>query len=115
MRATSRRSSSGPTGRLDAVLARGAILGAFAGATYEPASSRVGPGEVVVLYTDGITDTRDAAGVFYGEARLRGVLAGLTGASADDVRRAVVDDVRAFRGDADMFDDLTILVAERER
>ncbi len=102
-------------GTLDAVLARGAILGAFAGATYEPASSRVGPGEVVVLYTDGITDTRDAAGVFYGEARLRGVLAGLTGASADDVRRVVVDDVRAFRGDADLFDDLTILVAERER
>jgi sigma-B regulation protein RsbU (phosphoserine phosphatase) len=102
-------------GTLDAVVARGAILGAFAGATYEPASCHVEPGEVVVLYTDGITDTRDAAGVFYGEARLRAVLAGLAGAGADDVRRAVVDDVRAFRGEADLFDDLTVLVAERER
>jgi serine phosphatase RsbU (regulator of sigma subunit) len=101
-------------GRLEAIEARGAILGAFAGAAYEPALCRVEPGEVVVLYTDGITDTRDAAGVFYGEARLRGVLAGLAGASADEVRRAVVDDVRAFRGQADLFDDLTILIAERE-
>lgn len=101
-------------GRLEAIEARGAILGAFAGAAYEPALCRVGPGEVVVLYTDGITDTRDAAGIFYGEARLRGVLAELAGASADEVRRAVVDDVRTFRGEADLFDDLTVLIAERE-
>ena len=101
-------------GRLEAIEARGPILGAFTGVAYEPAVCHVDPGDVVVLYTDGITDTRDARGVFYGEPRLRGVLAGLSGASADEVRRAVVDDVRAFRGEADLFDDLTILVAERE-
>jgi sigma-B regulation protein RsbU (phosphoserine phosphatase) len=101
-------------GRVEAIEARGAILGAFAGATYEPAACHVEPGEVVVLYTDGITDTRDAAGAFYGESRLRRVLAGLARVGADEVLRAVVDDVRAFRGEADLFDDLTILVAERE-
>ena len=101
-------------GTLDAIVARGAILGAFAGATYEPGSCRLEPGEVVVLYTDGITDTRDGAGVFYGEPRLRGVLGGLAGASAEEVCSAIVDDVRAFRGEADLFDDLTLLVAERE-
>lgn len=101
-------------GTLDAIVARGAILGAFAGATYEPGSCRLEAGEVVVLYTDGITDTRDAAGVFYGEARLRRVLGGLAGASADEVCRAVVDDVGTFRGEADLFDDLTLLVAQRE-
>jgi sigma-B regulation protein RsbU (phosphoserine phosphatase) len=101
-------------GRLEAIDARGPILGAFAGAAYEPAACHVEAGEVVVLYTDGITDTRDAAGAFYGEARLRGVLADLTGASAEEVLRAVVEDVRFFRGEADLFDDLTVLVAERE-
>jgi hypothetical protein len=36
------------------------------------------------------------------------------GASADDMRRAVVEDVREFRDGAEAFDDPTILVAERE-
>ena len=102
-------------GTLEAVEARGPILGAFAVASYAPGACRVEPGETVVLYTDGITDTRDEAGAFYGEARLRGVLAGLAGAGAEDVLGAVVDDVRDFRGEAPLFDDLTILVAERER
>lgn len=102
-----------PDGSVEPVSAVGPILGAFADASYELGSSRVAAGEALLLYTDGITDTRDQSGRFYGEARLLQLLAGLGGATADDVRRAVLDDVRAFRGIADSFDDLTILVAER--
>jgi phosphoserine phosphatase RsbU/P len=101
-------------GTVQPIEARGVILGAFAEATYQLEPSRVEPGEVIVLYTDGITDTRDATGAFYGERRLLALLSSLAGASADDVRRAVVDDVRTFRGEADVFDDLTILVAQRQ-
>jgi sigma-B regulation protein RsbU (phosphoserine phosphatase) len=101
-------------GLVEAMEASGPILGAFAEVTHEPGRFQVRPGESVVLYTDGITDARNPDGAFYGEPRLREVLSGLAGASADDVRRAVVDDVRAFRAGADAYDDLTILVAQRE-
>jgi phosphoserine phosphatase RsbU/P len=101
-------------GSVEPVEANGPLLGAFAGASYELREWRVSPGETLVLYTDGITDTRDESGAFYGEARLRALLTALGGLSADDVRRAVLDDVRAFRGAADVYDDITILVAGRE-
>jgi sigma-B regulation protein RsbU (phosphoserine phosphatase) len=93
---------------------RGPILGAFAGVEHGQSSFQIRPGECIVLYTDGITDARNLDGDIYGEPRLREVLSGLAGATADDVRRAVVEDVRTFRAGADAFDDLTILVAERE-
>jgi sigma-B regulation protein RsbU (phosphoserine phosphatase) len=101
-------------GSVESLTASGPILGAFAGAPYEMEGCQVSPGECLVLYTDGITDTRNEGGAFYGEARLLGLLAGLGGASAGELRSAVLDDVRAFRGAADTFDDVTILVAQRE-
>jgi serine phosphatase RsbU (regulator of sigma subunit) len=101
-------------GRVEPIEASGPILGAFADASYQVEDFRVEAGETLVLYTDGITDTRDIAGAFYGESRLLALLAGLAGATADHVRRAVVDDVRSFRGEAQVFDDLTILVAQRK-
>jgi sigma-B regulation protein RsbU (phosphoserine phosphatase) len=105
----------GTAGTVRPVVADGPILGAFADARFELTEDRVEAGESVVLYTDGITDTRNASGAFYGEPRLRALLAGLGGAPPEDVRRAVLDDVRAFRGAAEVFDDLTILVAQRQK
>jgi serine phosphatase RsbU (regulator of sigma subunit) len=101
-------------GRVETMEASGPLLGAFAAASFQVEEHQVAPGETLVLYTDGVTDTRDPTGAFYGEARLVALLATLSGASADDVRRAVLDDVRAFRGPANVYDDLTLLVAQRD-
>jgi serine phosphatase RsbU (regulator of sigma subunit) len=104
----------GPGGRVEQIRAGGPILGAFAGATYDLTDCQVAPGETVVLYTDGITDTRDEGGTFYGEARLLALVAGLHGVEPEEVLAAVLDDVRSFRGETEVYDDLTILVARRE-
>jgi serine phosphatase RsbU (regulator of sigma subunit) len=104
----------GRGGGVQQIEAGGPILGAFAGATYDLRARDVAPGETVVLYTDGITDTRSETGAFYGEKRLLALLAGLGGLEPDEVRAAVVEDVRTFRGSSEVFDDLTILIARRE-
>jgi sigma-B regulation protein RsbU (phosphoserine phosphatase) len=101
-------------GGVETLAASGPLLGPFADASYEQGTRSIEPGEVVVLYTDGVTEARNPEGAFYGEPRLRGLLGTLAGATAEDLRRAVVDDVGAFRAGADAHDDLTILVAERE-
>jgi serine phosphatase RsbU (regulator of sigma subunit) len=101
-------------GRIDTLDASGFILGMFGDAGYEESAGSIGPGDTALLYTDGVTEARNPAGAFYGEPRLRALLAGLAGATADDVRRVVVEDVAGFRAGADAHDDLTILVAERE-
>jgi sigma-B regulation protein RsbU (phosphoserine phosphatase) len=93
----------------------GVILGLSGASQYLEQETQLLPGDALVLYTDGITDARDPDRRFYGEERLRSVIRSACGLAAADIVRALTDDVHAFRGDADPFDDLTLLVAERAR
>ncbi len=103
------------TGVVEPLEASGAILGLAEHATFVEHQARLEPGDAVVLYTDGITDARDEQRSFYGEDQLLRIVAASCGRSAGALVQAITDDVHAFRGDADPFDDLTLLVAERQR
>jgi hypothetical protein len=70
----------------------------------------VAAGDVFVLHSDGVYETTNSAGDLYGLDRLASLISH-AGGSADDVLRAIVDDVNAFRGGAAQDDDLTIVVA----
>jgi sigma-B regulation protein RsbU (phosphoserine phosphatase) len=67
-------------------------------------------GDLIVLYTDGITEAMDAAGDFFGDAALADVLASQQGRDAAGVRERVVRDVKAFVGAAEPHDDMTLVV-----
>ena len=78
---------------------------------FVPASHRLRPGETVCLVTDGVTEAGNAAGEFYGRARLEAVLARAgTDASPAEVGAAIREDVARFTAGADASDDLTIVV-----
>jgi sigma-B regulation protein RsbU (phosphoserine phosphatase) len=68
------------------------------------------PGDVIVLYTDGITEAMDADGELFGDAALARVLAAEHHRDAAGIRERVVRDVRAFVGDAEPHDDMTMVV-----
>lgn len=101
------------SGALDHLEAAGPILGAFDDAAFEEHTARLAAGDALVLYTDGATETRDPARRFYGEGRLIANLTAACGRPADAIVHAIVDDIRGFRGEAERFDDLTLLVVER--
>jgi serine phosphatase RsbU (regulator of sigma subunit) len=63
-----------------------------------------------VLYTDGITEAMDADGELFGDAALARVLAAEHHRDAAGIRERVVRDVRAFVGDAEPHDDMTMVV-----
>ncbi|MEO8662814.1 MAG: MHYT domain-containing protein [Bryobacteraceae bacterium] len=67
-------------------------------------------GDVMVVYTDGITEAFDAGGKAYGIERLSEVLRSTQKQSADGIRRAVLRSVREFIGNQELFDDMTLLV-----
>lgn len=102
-------------GGLDRLEAAGPILGAFGDAAFEERTVALDPGDAIVLYTDGVTEARDEGHGFFGEERLIDCLAGACGRPANEILRAIVDGVRSFRGPAEPFDDLTLLVAEHAR
>jgi hypothetical protein len=96
--------------RLDA--GGGPVLGVLPAARYEQARVEVCPGDVLVLYSDGLTEAANAAGEEYGESRLREFLATAGAGNPDAVRDAILTSVSAFLGAAPPRDDLTLVVAK---
>jgi sigma-B regulation protein RsbU (phosphoserine phosphatase) len=77
-------------------------------------SVSLAPSDAFVLYTDGVTESRNAAGDEYGVDRLLAIVRATAG-SASAIRDAIVGDVDRFRGDAAQSDDVTVVVARVTR
>jgi phosphoserine phosphatase RsbU/P len=90
----------------------GIVLGCIADFNYSEHEFSMPAGSALVVFTDGVTDSESRAGENYGAERLRRVLETNGAASARDLCRRVIEDVRAF-GDGENQDDLTLVVLTR--
>jgi len=88
-------------------------LGMFPAVSYEPGSVRLEPGDVMVLFTDGIPEARNGEGRQYAEERLRDLAAGHRGLAAADLCRKVLEDVGGFAAAGQPCDDITLVVVKR--
>ena len=84
-------------------------VGVFDDATYQEQEAMVAPGSLLFLYTDGVTESMDAGRRQFGRERLLGTLAACP-RKPDVLIRTVGADVRAFAGEAEQSDDLTMMV-----
>jgi len=91
--------------------AGGPVLGLVPAARYEQARCEVRPGDVLVLYSDGLIEATSPAGEEYGESRLRESLTTAGAGSPDDIRDAILSSASEFLGPAPPRDDLTLVVA----
>ncbi|MBO6794421.1 MAG: PP2C family protein-serine/threonine phosphatase [Balneolaceae bacterium] len=67
-------------------------------------------GDVLVLYTDGITEAQNESGEFYDEKRLKKLLKREKTNTSKELRDLIIKDVRTFIGDERQFDDMTLVV-----
>lgn len=88
----------------------GPALGAMDGMDYDSFEARMHPGDLLFLYTDGVTEAMNGQDELYGEARLLALLGRWAGADARHVVAQVVEDVARHAGDAEQSDDITVLV-----
>jgi predicted ATPase/serine phosphatase RsbU (regulator of sigma subunit)/tRNA A-37 threonylcarbamoyl transferase component Bud32 len=72
------------------------------------------PGDLVVLYTDGIPEAFDINQAQYGLERLWQVVVENRHLSAAEIREAAIDDVRRYIGDQKVFDDITLVVIKQK-
>jgi serine phosphatase RsbU (regulator of sigma subunit) len=91
----------------------GIPLGVFQGETWEHGVVQFAPGDVLVLYTDGVTDAQDEHETFFGEERLCETAQANLGRPAQDVQDGLIAAVQEFVGDAPQFDDITVMVVAR--
>jgi serine phosphatase RsbU (regulator of sigma subunit) len=92
----------------------GIPLGVFEGQTWEQGMVQFAPGDVLVLYTDGVTDAQDEREAFFGEERVLESARANLGRPAQDVQDGLITAVHRFMGDVPQFDDITIMVVVRD-
>jgi sigma-B regulation protein RsbU (phosphoserine phosphatase) len=97
------------SGEVDLLRSGGFPLGFFDTPRYFEQFVQLGSGDLVCLYTDGITETSNASDEDYGRARLIEVLRRHAKSSAEEIANAVLADVRRF-GERAPLDDATVLV-----
>lgn len=88
--------------------APGPLLGAFADAAWQAESVAVTPGELVLLYTDGVSETASATGERFGVRRLRKFLTSRGGTGPERLLAELDDELDRFRG-GDPTDDIAAL------
>lgn len=88
----------------------GPVLGLLREATYESESITLHGGDLLVVYSDGLTEAWNQADEEFGEDRLYRAIARNLDRPADEIQRAVLDEVKSFVGSRRFEDDLTLLV-----
>lgn len=95
-------------------LAKGApALGLTPLATYKEQRTTLEVGDVLLVYSDGLTEARNEQGVFFERTRLAALLKNARDYSAEEVGERLLAAVDAFIGDARPSDDLSLIVLKR--
>lgn len=91
----------------------GPVLGVIAGIPIGPGESiDLRPGDVLVAYTDGVTEAMTAQGELFGEERLQEVIRGVADRDPPAIAQAIRDAIHRFTGGLKNRDDITILVVK---
>lgn len=88
----------------------GPVIGFLEDMEFEEVTVPLRPGDLLVFYTDGVTEAENREGTMFGEERLYAVIEAAAGRPAAEVAEAIRDAVAAFAGDAPQFDDITVVV-----
>jgi serine phosphatase RsbU (regulator of sigma subunit) len=92
----------------------GVPMGIVSETSWEQTTLQLCPGDVLVLYTDGVTDALNKGDDFYGEEQLIASAQSYVGGTAQFIHDAIQKDIQEFVSGAPQFDDITLLVLSRD-
>jgi serine phosphatase RsbU (regulator of sigma subunit) len=92
----------------------GPVIGLVDDPQYEERSVSLNRGDLLVLYTDGVTEAINSSEEMFSEERLRALISEQRGLPAAELVAAIQQAVALFSGDAPQFDDITIMVLRVE-
>ncbi len=97
-------------GRIEYLKTGGLLLGFLKDVPYRPAKIRLFPGDVIVFYTDGVTETQNPEHEEFVEKRLLKILSSCASESAEGILHSILDGVTQFVQGETLLDDLTLVV-----
>ncbi len=87
-----------------------AALGILANADYRTQSITLQAGDILCVYSDGLTEARNERGEFFGDDRFRRLLSRLGSLTAAQIGNHLLERIRRFTGDARQHDDISLLL-----
>jgi sigma-B regulation protein RsbU (phosphoserine phosphatase) len=92
----------------------GIVIGFLQNFEYRQEELNFTPGDILLLYTDGITETMNARNEEFGEERLIATLKANKDKNVYDIRKAIIQEVQKFSARKAQDDDMTLLVCKFE-
>lgn len=100
-------------GQVEQLRGNGLVMGLFPTVFYPLRSTRLEPGDLLALYSDGVTEASNVGGSEYGEDGLSRFLQEHQHVPCTELVQLLVEDVRAWHGSSSFTDDFTVLLAKR--
>lgn len=86
------------------------IIGMFAQASYEEAEVELEAGDVLMAYSDGVTEAHNPDEEEFGEERLKHLLQRTAHLNVDETSSHILQELKAWMADAAQYDDLTFVL-----
>lgn len=99
--------------RIEILEPTGQILGPFPDETYNVENTYLSVDDVMLIYTDGISEARNTSGELYGEARIQRILQEYAHKSSREICATMMEDVQKYSRGSEETDDRTVVVVKR--
>jgi phosphoserine phosphatase RsbU/P len=97
-------------GSIERLWTGGTVLGAFTSAEFDEGQTTLDEGDLLVIFSDGITEAHDGEGEEYGETRLTEFVVARRRETANNLRQEIFDEVDKWSGGAERGDDQTVVI-----
>jgi serine phosphatase RsbU (regulator of sigma subunit) len=100
-------------GEVESLAASGIVLGVFPEAAFAEQRVSIRPGDVLALFSDGVTEAQNPEGEMWGEDRLVEILKEKRALPAAEIDEAIHESLRRFSTGAPQYDDATLVILKR--
>ncbi len=102
------------TGALEKLYSEHFFLGMFEGASYDSRPLHLAPGDILFVYSDGLTDAEDEQGHMFGTERLLAAIRREAPSGSEALERLLLREIDRFTGGSPQTDDITFALIERQ-
>ena len=101
------------TRTLDDLQSTSMLMGAFSSVTFEAAPLAIYPGDILLVYSDGLTDAENPHGEMFGSTRTEEMIHAGASGGAEVLEQTMLGAIRLFTQDHPQTDDITLVIVER--
>jgi serine phosphatase RsbU (regulator of sigma subunit) len=101
------------TNHIEELPSNNMIVGAFSFATYEAAPLQLNPGDMLLAYSDGLTEAENPQGEMLGEEGVKKVLLAEASSGSKQLEQKLLETIQKFTAGRSLTDDITLIIVER--